>query len=354
MPEPRRRHISGPTAALAHAERVGSRQLYLDGTMMPTAEPTMIELSIVVPIYNEEGNIRPLHARVAAVMEQIGRPWELILVDDGSRDRSPEILEQVAAADAHVRVVRLRRNFGQSAALAAGFQVARGRIIITMDGDLQNDPADIPLLLRKLDEGYDVVSGWRRHRKDKLIIRKVPSWLANRLICSVTGVKLHDTGCALKAYRREIIDRMRLYGELHRFIPALSRIEEARIAEVPVRHHPRVSGKSKYNMTRTYKVIMDLLTLSLLLKYERNPLHFFGRVAVLCGVGGAAAAGVMIAKLVRESGDAAGLNILASLVFLLFAAGMQFILLGLVGKLIVALGDRSVPFRVVSRRGAGA
>lgn len=317
---------------------------------MPTTEPAAVDLSIVVPIYNEEGNIQALHRRVTETMDQLGLPWEFILVDDGSRDASPRLLEHLAALDPRVRVVRLRRNFGQSAALAAGFENARGRIIITMDGDLQNDPADIPFLLEKLEEGFDVVSGWRRHRKDKLLIRKVPSWLANRLICSVTGVRLHDTGCALKAYRREIIDRIRLYGELHRFIPALSRLEEGRIAEVPVRHHPRVAGKSKYNITRTYKVIMDLFTLSLLLKYERNPLHFFGKLAAVCLLAALGFGVAMATKLTSGSPDASELNILASLVFLLLAAAMQFVLLGLVGKLIVALGDRPVPYRVVRRR----
>ncbi|MDZ7372494.1 MAG: glycosyltransferase family 2 protein [candidate division KSB1 bacterium] len=317
---------------------------------MPTTEPAAVDLSIVVPIYNEEGNIQALHRRVTETMDQLGLPWEFILVDDGSRDASPRLLEHLAAVDPRVRVVRLRRNFGQSAALAAGFENARGRIIITMDGDLQNDPADIPFLLEKLEEGFDVVSGWRRHRKDKLLIRKVPSWLANRLICSVTGVRLHDTGCALKAYRREIIDRIRLYGELHRFIPALSRLEEGRIAEVPVRHHPRVAGKSKYNITRTYKVIMDLFTLSLLLKYERNPLHFFGKLAAVCLLAALGFGVAMATKLTSGSPDASELNILASLVFLLLAAAMQFVLLGLVGKLIVALGDRPVPYRVVRRR----
>ncbi|HFE53484.1 MAG TPA: glycosyltransferase, partial [Bacteroidetes bacterium] len=282
---------------------------------------------------------------------------ELVLVDDGSTDGSREKLQELAQRDRRVRVVLFRRNFGQSAAMAAGFEHARGRVVVTMDGDLQNDPADIPALLEKLDEGYDVVSGWRKNRQDKLFVRKVPSWLANRLICSVTGVKLHDTGCSLKAYRREIIDRIRLYGELHRFIPALARIEGARITELPVRHHPRRFGKSKYNITRTYKVLMDLLTLNIFLKYERNPLYFFGWLAILSLVAGLVAFGGMAVQVWNGSADPGVMNVLLTVTFVLLVSGVQFTLLGLVAKLIVASGDRRLSYLVETgraSRGRGA
>ena len=321
------------------------------------ANGNAVELSVVVPIYNELLNIEPLYEAVRNALADFPRSWELVLVDDGSTDGSREKLQGLAQRDRRVRVVLFRRNFGQSAAMAAGFEHARGRVIVTMDGDLQNDPADIPALLEKLDEGYDVVSGWRKNRQDKLFVRKVPSWLANRLICSVTGVKLHDTGCSLKAYRREIIDRIRLYGELHRFIPALARIEGARITELPVRHHPRRFGKSKYNITRTYKVLMDLLTLNIFLKYERNPLYFFGWLAILSLVAGLVAFGGMAVQVWNGSADPGVMNVLLTVTFVLLVSGVQFTLLGLVAKLIVASGDRRLSYLVETgraSRGRGA
>ncbi len=314
--------------------------------------PSTIELSVVVPIYNELLNIEPLYEAVCAALANFDKPWELVLVDDGSTDGSREKLQELAERDPRVRVVLFRRNFGQSAAMAAGFEHARGRVVVTMDGDLQNDPADIPALLQKLDEGYDVVSGWRKNRQDKLFVRKVPSWLANRLICSVTGVKLHDTGCSLKAYRREIIDRIRLYGELHRFIPALARIEGARITELPVKHHPRRFGKSKYNITRTYKVLMDLLTLNIFLKYERNPLYFFGWLAILSVLAGTATLGAMGVQVLRGMADPGVTNVLLTVTFVLLVSGVQFTLLGLVAKLIVASGDRRLTYLVEATESA--
>jgi len=311
-----------------------------------------VELSIVVPIYNEVLNIEPLYQAVCAALARFEKSWELVLVDDGSTDGSRGKLKALAEQDPRVRVVLFRRNFGQSAAMAAGFEHARGRVIVTMDGDLQNDPADIPALLRKLDEGFDVVSGWRKNRQDKLFVRKVPSWLANRLICSVTGVKLHDTGCSLKAYRREVIDRIRLYGELHRFIPALARIEGARITELPVRHHPRRFGESKYNITRTYKVLMDLLTLNIFLKYERNPLYFFGWLAILSILAGSAALAAMATQVLRGAVDPGVTNVLLTVAFVLLVSGVQFTLLGLVAKLIVASGDRRLSYLVEASRGS--
>ncbi|RLG29512.1 glycosyltransferase [Methanosarcinales archaeon] len=223
------------------------------------------EVSIVIPIYNEEENVALLHQSITEVMRHTNKSYEIIMVDDGSTDSTLSVLRGIQKNDSHLRIIKFRGNFGQSAAMAAGFEAARGETVVAMDGDLQNDPQDIPKLLDKLAEGYDVVSGWRKNRKDKLIVRKVPSKIANRLICSVTGVKLHDTGCSLKAFKREIIKRISLYGELHRFIPALAKLEGAKITEMVVNHHPRKYGKSKYNITRTFRVIMDLTTLYLFL-----------------------------------------------------------------------------------------
>ena len=216
-----------------------------------------INISVVIPIYNEEENVALLYESITNVLSKLKQGYEIIMVDDGSKDKTLPILREIQKNDSHLRVIKFRGNFGQSAAMAAGFEAARGENVVAMDGDLQNDPKDIPMLLDKLDEGYDVVSGWRKNRKDKFLIRKVPSKIANRLICSVTGVELHDTGCSLKAFRKEVIKRISLYGELHRFIPALAKLEGAKITEVVVNHHARKYGVSKYNITRTFRVIMD-------------------------------------------------------------------------------------------------
>ena len=264
----------------------------------------------------------------------------MIFIDDGSLDGTPDILRSLASCDKALRVVLFRCNFGQSAAMAAGFRMSRGQIVVTLDGDLQNDPRDIPMLLKTLESGYDVVSGWRKNRKDKLIIRKLPSKIANRLICSVTDIQLHDTGCALKAFRREIIDRIRLYGELHRFVPALARIEGAHITEVVVNHHPRRFGVSKYNLTRTFRVLMDLSSLKLFLKYLKNPLRFFGRTGVWFFVVGILAALWVAYQMVFEKVSLSDLNVMVTLVFLLSVAGFQFLFLGLVASLIVKTGER--------------
>jgi glycosyltransferase involved in cell wall biosynthesis len=214
-------------------------------------------------------------------MKSLDQNYEIIMVDDGSSDKTLPILRSLQGKDDHLRVIKFRGNFGQSAAMAAGFDAARGESVIAMDGDLQNDPHDIPRLLEKLDQGYDVVSGWRKHRKDKLLLRKIPSKIANRLICSVTGVRLHDTGCSLKAFRKVIIKKVKLYGELHRFIPALAKLEGAKITEIAVNHRARKFGVSKYNISRTFRVIMDLTTLNLFIKHLRNPLRFFGSLALV-------------------------------------------------------------------------
>ncbi|MBC7186574.1 MAG: glycosyltransferase family 2 protein [Calditrichaeota bacterium] len=298
------------------------------------------QVSVVVPLFNEVDNVRPLVAALVDTLRNERLTYEIILVDDGSTDGTAEALREVQAQHEHVVVIRLRTNFGQSPALAAGFARARGEVVVTMDGDLQNDPRDIPRLLATLDQGYDVVSGWRKRRQDGFFIRRIPSMLANRLVCRVTGVALHDTGCALKAYRGEIIRRLHLYGEMHRFIPALSKMEGARIAELVVRHHPRRYGKSKYNLSRTFRVILDLLTLNLLMRHVRNPLRFFGTIGVLFGLAavGTLVAAIVLASLVTD--DPGVLNVLITLLFLLLVSAFQFLFFGLVAKLIVETGTR--------------
>ena len=241
-----------------------------------------MDLSIIVPVYNEEENVPLLYPAVTAALKDLTLSWELVLVDDGSKDCSLDELEKLAAADpGRVRVVALRRNFGQTAAIAAGIDHSCGEIVILMDADLQNDPADIPMMLAKLDEGYDVVSGWRINRQDTFLSRKLPSRLANGLISTVTGVHLHDYGCTLKAYRREVITGFRLYGEMHRFIPVYANSVGARIIEVPVHHHARRFGKAKYGLERTLKVILDLFTVKFLNSYASKPIYLFGGVGLV-------------------------------------------------------------------------
>ncbi len=289
---------------------------------------------------NEEDNVPLLHQAISEVMQAWGRTYEIVIVDDGSTDRTFALLEEIAGRDPHLRVVKFRRNFGQSAAMAAGFEHARGEVVVTMDGDLQNDPKDIPLVVAELQKGFEVVSGWRKNRKDKLIIRKVPSKIANRLIRKTTQVSLHDTGCSLKAYRREVVDKISLYGELHRFIPALARVEGARIGEVVVDHHERKFGKSKYNLTRTFRVIMDLTTLNLLLKYLTKPLHFFGALTLLFNGLGLATLLYSGAQMAQDRIATEELNVLMSLGFLLIAAGINFLLFGLIANMVVKTGKK--------------
>lgn len=242
---------------------------------MPDREPTRPALSIVIPLFNEEENLAPLAERVFGAISRNGLDAEVLFVDDGSTDGSQGIYRRLCDANPALRVIRLRRNFGQTAAMAAGFDHARGAVIVVLDGDLQNDPDDIPLLLKKLDEGFDVVSGWRRDRHDHWS-RVLPSRLANWLIGRTTGVRLHDYGCSLKAYRAELIQNIPLYGDLHRFIPALAGIYGAKITELPVRHHKRTQGRSKYTLARTFRVIMDLIIVSFLKSYAQRPMHAFG------------------------------------------------------------------------------
>ncbi len=239
-------------------------------------------LSIVVPMCNEVENAPELFRQVRQAAEAAGRAWEVVFVDDGSTDGTWDALVALRAQDAHVRAIRLKRNYGQTPAMQCGIEAARGDVIVTMDGDLQNDPADIPRLLATLDEGYDVVCGWRYKRQDDLWSRKIPSMVANRLIGVVTGVRLHDYGCSLKAYRAEAIKRTPLYAEFHRFIPALSTLTGALIAELKVNHRPRTRGRTKYNLSRTWRVAFDMITVSLLVRFASMPLRFFGTLAIGC------------------------------------------------------------------------
>jgi glycosyltransferase involved in cell wall biosynthesis len=239
------------------------------------------ELSLFLPVLDEEENLRPMHAKISAALDQLGKTAEVIYVDDGSTDKSLSILKEIAAGDPRVRVISLRRNYGQTAAMSAGIDAAKGEILIPMDADLQNDPADIARLLDKLNEGYDVVSGWRKNRQDKLVSRKIPSQIANKIISAIGGVPLHDYGCSLKAYRREVIQDVRLYGEMHRFIPIYASWAGARVTEIPVDHHARTMGKSKYGISRTIKVVFDLMTIKFMASYQTKPIYVFGTFGML-------------------------------------------------------------------------
>jgi glycosyltransferase involved in cell wall biosynthesis len=293
-----------------------------------------MDISVIVPVYNEEENLPLLHKAICRSLNGIGETWELILVDDGSVDGSLNVMRKLAADDvAHIHVVALRRNFGQTAAIAAGIDHARGGIIVLLDADLQNDPDDIPAMLQKLDEGYDVVSGWRKNRKDSLITRNLPSWVANSIISYVTGVHLHDYGCTLKAYRREVLTGFRLYGEMHRFIPVYAHAVGAKIIEMPVNHHPRKFGKAKYGLERTIKVILDLFTVKFLLSFANKPIYLFGGTGIVLII---ISTLTMIYLLVRRI--IADVSVLSSPFFQLsamfFIMGFQSILMGLIAELL--------------------
>ena len=291
-----------------------------------------MDLSIVVPIYNEEENVPILHARITQALAGTKLDYELILVDDGSSDNSYPSLKVLAAKDARVKVVKLRRNFGQTAAMAAGFDLASGRVVVPMDGDLQNDPLDIPLLLNRIDEGFDVVSGWRKDRKDTFINRRLPSIMANSFISYLTGVHLHDYGCTLKAYRREVLEDVNLYGEMHRFVPALASQVGARVTEMPVRHHERLHGQSKYGISRTLKVILDLMTVKFLLSYSTKPIQLFGRWGIYTLAAGSLSGAVTIYMKFFEQVSMNRNPLLILTAFLLFM-GVQFIVMGLLAEL---------------------
>ena len=289
-------------------------------------------VSVIVLVYNEVDSVEPLHRELIGVLEGLGTSFEVIYVDDGSRDGSTEKLGQLASRDGRVRVVSFRRNFGQTAAVQAGIDHSRGAVLVFLDGDMQNDPHDIPHLLAKVDEGYDVVSGWRRDRHDAAR-RVVPSKIANWIIARVTGVPLSDFGCTLKAYRREVIQDVRLYGEMHRFIPVFASMMGARITELPVNHRPRTYGKSKYSLSRTSRVMLDLITVKLLGSYSTKPMYFFGFAAFgLWAVAAVLAAIVLLQKLVPPYVYAHN-NPLLLLSVVLFIVGVQFILMGLLAEL---------------------
>lgn len=290
-------------------------------------------ISIVVPLYNEEANVTLLVEAVAGAMDRAGESWELILVDDGSRDGTSTMIHASAALDSRVRPARLARNYGQTAAMQAGFDLARGSVVVSMDGDLQNDPEDIPRLVAKLDQGYDLVAGYRERRQDALIRRKVPSWIANKIIRAITRVSIRDNGCSLKAFRRWTLDRMHLYSDMHRFLPAVAvATAGARVAEIPVRHHARRYGVSKYGLSRIFKVLTDLLTITLITWFRERPLHLFGTsalaslvISLLFGLGA-------LAGLLSDHPVVADAYILPSAMLLWFLLACFLLLAGLMSE----------------------
>ena len=292
------------------------------------------QLSVVVPIYNERDSIPYLLDKISTILLENQLDYEIICVDDGSTDGSADVLIELSKTRSDLQSVILRRNYGQTAAMAAGFEHARGNVIITLDGDLQNDPADIPRLIAKLEEGYDLVAGWRKNRQDDALTRLLPSKIANWTIGRITGVKLHDYGCSLKAYRAELVADMHLYGELHRFLPALAFIEGARIAEIPVRHHARRFGQSKYGLSRTFRVLMDLLTIAFMKTFLTRPMHAFGFLGVISTITGMGLAGYLtFLKLGLNQGIGDRPLLLLSMVLIL--AGLQMFSFGLLAELLM-------------------
>jgi glycosyltransferase involved in cell wall biosynthesis len=291
-----------------------------------------MDLTVVVPLYNEEENIRQLYSELKGVISKLDLESEVIFIDDGSKDKTLELLTQIQAEDPCVTVISFRKNFGQTPAIAAGFNHAKGDVIITMDGDLQNDPADIPKLLAKIAEGYDMVNGWRFDRKDKFMSRRLPSIIANKVISFTTNVKLHDYGCTLKAFRKEVADELRLYGEMHRFIPAIASTMGVDMAEVKVNHRPRKFGTSKYGISRTIRVILDLITVKFLLSYSTRPIQLFGLMGVASG-----GAGFLLALYLTFQRQYMGIGLtnrpILLLAILLIFIGLQFITLGLLAEL---------------------
>ncbi|HSG00209.1 MAG TPA: glycosyltransferase family 2 protein [Vicinamibacterales bacterium] len=291
------------------------------------------DLSVVVPVFNEGPNIEPLYRELTATLAAWGRPYEIIVIDDGSTDATFAELERLQQSDGHLRVIQFRRNFGQTAAFAAGFAAARGRLIATSDGDLQNDPQDIPRLVARIDEGFDVVCGWRKDRKDPFLNRRLPSMLANKIISWATGVHLNDYGCSLKVFRAEVVKPLRLYGELHRFLPALASEQGVAIAEQPVNHRARVHGRSKYGIGRTMRVILDLMTVKFLLSYSTRPLQIFGLIGIPMGVVGASILGYLGIMRILGLTSLNERMPLVTLGMLLVFIGLQFITLGLIAEL---------------------
>ncbi|NPB05940.1 MAG: glycosyltransferase family 2 protein [Aquificae bacterium] len=306
------------------------------------------KLSVVIPVYNEEENVEELYRELKEVLEKLGLDYEIIFVNDGSTDRTPQILDELARRDPKVKVVHFRKNYGQTAAMYAGFQYAEGDVVITMDGDLQNDPRDIPKLLEKIEEGYDVVSGWRKDRKDPFLTRILPSKVANWIISKVTGVHLHDYGCTLKAYRKEVAKNFRLYGDMHRFLPAVAKSFGAKITEVVVNHRPRLRGKSKYGIGRTVRVLLDIFLVKFLNDYLNKPLYAFGGVGLLLmALGFLIMLYLTVEKLVFGA-DIGGRPLLI-LGVLLFLSGLQLLSTGIVAEVVIRTYYESksdVPYKV--------
>jgi glycosyltransferase involved in cell wall biosynthesis len=312
-----------------------------------------MHVSVVLPIYNEVENIPPLLEEIRAALDPLGKDYEILAIDDGSRDGSTQLLKELAATDSKLKVVFFSRNSGQSAAFDAGFRNASGDVIVTMDADRQNDPADIPMLLAKLDEGFDVVTGWRKARKDTLVVRKIPSWMGNWLIRTVTQTKTHDLGCSLKVYRRAITDDLRLYGEMHRFIAVLADSLGARVGEVVVNHRPRVAGKSKYGLKRTVKVLLDLTTIWFMRRYQTKPVYVFGGLGIASFMlGGALSAFVLWEKWTQDA--YVHRNPLFILSITCFLAGVQLVGMGLVAEMLTRTyfeAQNKTAYRITSRAG---
>lgn len=297
-------------------------------------EEPKLDLSIVIPVFNEESNLEPLYREIRGVLSGLGLSYEILAVDDGSTDRSFETLQEIQKTEPRLRIIRFRRNFGQTAALSAGFKYARGRVIIPMDADGQNDPADIPQLLKKLQEGYDIVSGWRKERKDNTVTRTLPSRIANWLIGRITGVRLHDYGCTLKAYRAESLKSIRLYGEMHRFIPALARWGGEKVAEIIVNHRPRLHGKTKYGLNRIFKVLLDLITIKFLASFSTKPIYVFGGLGMVCLLGSIVSGSVVLyMKLAQQYSMNRNPLLIVSLI--LMTTAIQFVLMGLLAEILV-------------------
>ncbi len=318
------------------------------------ADTSTPDISVFLPVFNEEPNLRPLHEKLNQSLAQLGRSAEIIYVDDGSSDGSLNILREIAANDRWVRVIALRRNYGQTPAMAAGIHAARGKVLIPMDADLQNDPVDIARLLEKIDEGYDVVSGWRKNRQDKLFTRKIPSMLANRMISWIGGVPLHDYGCSLKAYRRESLEDVQLYGEMHRFIPIYASWSGARVTEIPVEHHARTMGQSKYGLSRTIKVVFDLMTIKFMASYQTKPLYMFGFAGLVTfAVSFLCAALALLMKFASWPHHADFVQTpLPVLTMVLLVLGVQFFFMGLLAEMLVRTyhESQSKPIYAVKER----
>jgi len=310
------------------------------------------EVSVFLPVYNEEPNLLPLQAKLNEALKTLGRSAEIIYVDDGSSDGSLNVLRQIARRDDRVRVVALKRNYGQTAAMAAGIDAAQGDVLIPMDADLQNDPADIIRLLDKMDEGYDVVSGWRKNRQDTLVTRKIPSMMANRLISWIGGVPLHDYGCSLKAYRRESLADVKLYGEMHRFIPIYAAWAGARVTEIPVTHHPRTMGQSKYGLSRTVKVVFDLITIKFMASYQTKPLYLFGWAGLLTfGVSLLSALLACLMKFASWPHHADFIQTpLPVVALVMLVLGIQLFLMGLLAEMLVRTYHESQSKRIYAVR----